>query len=165
MNYRQEFRIGLVNWYAAMCGAGRAMSLAEQQDLLDWEAENLDGCTVGTSDWPGWEKYIGPKPVFSDEDRVKDEVGCVYLVRAEPGEYKIARSKNVSARMRNFATLAPFSFELIHTFPADIFWNAERNLQKRFRDKKIKDEWYDLDQADVEVILQVSGYIDSEFIE
>ena len=104
-------------------------------------------------------------PVFSDEARIKEGFGYIYLVRAESGEYKIGRSKNVSARMKNFATLAPFSFELIHTFPAHIFWKAERNLQNHFHDKRIKGEWYRLDQIDVEVICRISDFKDGEFIE
>ena len=165
MNYRQESRINMLNWYAAMFGAGKAMSEGEMQGLLDWEAENLDGCTVGTSDWPGWGKYIGPKPIYSDEARVKDEFGYVDLIRAESGEYKIGRSKDVSARMRNFATLAPFNFELIHTFPAHTFWKAERKLQNRYRDKRIKGEWYRLDQTDVEAVSRISRFKDGKLIE
>lgn len=165
MNYRKEFQIESLNWFAAMVVVGKAMSEAERQDLFDWEADNLDGCTVGTSDWPGWEKYVGPRPIFSDDERIKEESGYVYLVRAESGEYKIGRSKNVHARIRNFATLAPFDFELIHSFPAHIFWKAEKNLQNRFHSKRIKGEWYRLEQADVEAICRISAFEDGKFIE
>jgi hypothetical protein len=58
-NYRFEY----VSYMAKMVGCGQAMPLREKRALQKWEEVNLDGCTVGTTDWPGWEKYIGPKPI------------------------------------------------------------------------------------------------------
>jgi hypothetical protein len=89
MNRRETFQIELLNWFSAMVGAGKAMPAAEMRELLQWEAENLDGGSVATSDWPGWKKYVGERPSISDEDIANDRCGYVYLVRAESGEYKV----------------------------------------------------------------------------
>lgn len=45
-------------------GAYRAMSPDLRVDLHAWEDANLDGSTVGTSDWPGWVDLIGPPPIL-----------------------------------------------------------------------------------------------------
>ena len=34
----------------------------EKEELASWESENLGTGEKATSDWPGWEKYIGPPP-------------------------------------------------------------------------------------------------------
>lgn len=164
MNRRERFQIELLNWFSAMVGAGKAMPQAEMRELLQWEAENLGGGAVGTSDWPGWKTYVGEMPVISDEDIAKDRFGYVYLVRAQSGEYKLGRSSDVKARMRNFATLAPFEFDLIHKFPADDCRKAEGILHKRFSEKRIKREWFDLDQPDVSTICELSGFVNGNFV-
>jgi hypothetical protein len=51
----------LFAWYEA------SVRLAEKDPLVrteleEWEAEHLDGYSVGTSDWPGWAQLIGPRP-------------------------------------------------------------------------------------------------------
>jgi DNA-binding MarR family transcriptional regulator len=50
-------------WFMRMVEASLQMPDEDKQALKEWEAANLDGETVTTSDWPGWEKYIGKKPV------------------------------------------------------------------------------------------------------
>jgi hypothetical protein len=56
--YQQE----MLEWYGMMVGAGAAMPEDEKLALQEWERTHKDGLTP-TSDWPGWEKYIGKKPV------------------------------------------------------------------------------------------------------
>ena len=154
----------MLNWYHAMYGAGMAMPEAEKRELLEWEAKNLDGCAISTSDWPGWKKYVGDKPVFSDDDCTRDRFGFVYLVRAQSGEYKIGQSKDVDARMRDFATVSPSEFELVHKFPADDRRIAEGLLHQRHSAKRIRREWFCLSEADVKEISQFSAFIDGSFV-
>ena len=47
----------LLTYYAMMHGVYQAMPLHEKEALRRWEQQNLDG-VLGTSDWPGWAKYI-----------------------------------------------------------------------------------------------------------
>src|SRR6266487_6723827 len=60
---REFYRQQLLEWYAMMVGAGAAMPADEKLALEEWERTHRDGHATGTSDWPGWEKYIGKKPV------------------------------------------------------------------------------------------------------
>jgi hypothetical protein len=57
------------DYMAAQQGAFAAMPEHERQELYAWEAANLDGHSVGTSDWPGWIKYIGLPPWYAREPR------------------------------------------------------------------------------------------------
>jgi len=56
--YRKEFE----SWYERLIETYSNMTQEERLALEEWERENLDGHSVGTSDWPGWEKYIGVPP-------------------------------------------------------------------------------------------------------
>jgi Meiotically up-regulated gene 113 len=165
MNRRTEFQIRVLNWYSAMCGAGSAMSEVEMRELSEWEADNVDGSAAfGTSDWPGWARYIGEKPTFSDDERAKDRFGYVYLIKARSGEYKVGQSKNVGARIRSFATVGPFEFELVHQFPTDDCLSAERLLHQRYSEKRIKREWFSLSQLDISDISQLTEFMNGTFL-
>lgn len=34
------------------------MPVEERDALHEWEHENIDGHSIGTTDWPGWRKYL-----------------------------------------------------------------------------------------------------------
>lgn len=59
----ERYQERLLEWYGKMVNTAKTMPEHERQELKEWERANLDGRTVGTSDWPGWEKYIGKPPV------------------------------------------------------------------------------------------------------
>lgn len=58
----KQAQFEVVQWFAMMYGVAQAMPAAERAELEEWERRNIDGGRVATSDWPGWEKYIGPFP-------------------------------------------------------------------------------------------------------
>jgi hypothetical protein len=52
-----------IQWYEAMIDAyHRLLSEIEKKELQEWEKENLGKNNLATSDWPGWQKYIGLPP-------------------------------------------------------------------------------------------------------
>jgi hypothetical protein len=59
---RRDFSQEMLDWVNKMMDAYKNMSPQDRAALDVWEAKNLNGSTVGTSDWPGWEKLIGKKP-------------------------------------------------------------------------------------------------------
>jgi 5-methylcytosine-specific restriction enzyme A len=61
----RDYRWDWLVWMAQMSGVYQAMSSTERASLEAWEKQHLDG-TSGTSDWPGWTKYIGSQPVPPD---------------------------------------------------------------------------------------------------
>lgn len=59
------------DYMAAQQGVLAAMPEEEREELIWWESENVDGHDVGTSDWPGWIKYIGLPPWYARERNPK----------------------------------------------------------------------------------------------
>ncbi len=52
----------LLRFMALMQLASKFMTKEQMDELEDWEVKNIDGHSIGTSDWPGWEPIIGKKP-------------------------------------------------------------------------------------------------------
>ena len=71
MNRRMKaFHKKMLHWFAAMGRTLDGMSEAERCELREWEKENLGPSKdLATSDWPGWRRYIGEKPVYADPIR------------------------------------------------------------------------------------------------
>lgn len=64
-----------MSWMAQMLTVYQMMTAEERAALHVWEREHLDGCQVGTGDWPGWERYIGPHPsAFSEPKPIKRQL-------------------------------------------------------------------------------------------
>jgi hypothetical protein len=62
-----------------MMGVYAALPEAKKKDLHKWDSTHVNGHNVGTSDWPGWAKYIGkmpkyPLPVFSFKEPIPPEI-------------------------------------------------------------------------------------------
>jgi len=56
-----KFQCELIDWNMNFVRIWRSMSPDERESLDDWEKANIDG-QVGTSDWPGWEGKMPPRP-------------------------------------------------------------------------------------------------------
>lgn len=75
----------------------------------------------------------------------------MYLLKSAYG-YKIGRTRSVPDRMRTFGVQLPF----IYTVPFCIWFDdchaAERHYHDVFASKRINGEWFDLEEADIELI-------------
>lgn len=49
-----------------LVGAGKAMPAAEKEALEEWERHHIP-LGLGTSDWPGWKKYLPERPTAEGE--------------------------------------------------------------------------------------------------
>ena len=141
--------IGMLSYFTEMIHCHKALSEAERAALQTWEREHIGG-SFGTSDWPGWEKYIGPKPITGADKKSRE--GYVYLVEAGEGLYKIGAATDVEARIAQLQTGNPHEIQLRHCFPALNALNAERELHARFSEKRWRSEWFRLTLEDVELI-------------
>ena len=141
------------------------MSEEEKIQLENWERKFVDGSgTYGTSDWPGWEKYIGKFPMPEQRLREPRKSGFVYLIRAQTGEYKIGYSVNVFNRLRTFSTAVPFEPELIHHFNTDDMDLSEKLLHEKFAVKRVKGEWFLLADSEVEWVKSIRGFVGGDFV-
>jgi hypothetical protein len=87
----------------------------------------------------------------------KKVVGYVYLLRANTGNYKIGKTKDPSNRMRTFGIQLPFEVEYEHLIKSADMGRLEATLHKRFKDRRINGEWFDLSADDVAYIKSIGG--------
>jgi len=137
-----------LEYSAAMIGCYSSLPPHERENLHAWEAEHLGGAEVyGTSDWPGWEKYIGTfQPPAA---RVKNTFGYVYLVQSATGHCKIGSSRSVASRLRQLQCANPEPLTLLHQFPSADAQQDEFSLHARFADRRVRNEWFALAEADI----------------
>jgi hypothetical protein len=142
------------DWMAAMLGVYATLPEREREELHAWEAENLDGATVGTSDWPGWAKYIGEPPwrerLAEGDDRTPSP-GYVYVIKGN-GLYKIGRTTQLAKRLTHFSTLFPVPITLVTAIPTDDPVSLEKRLQNQFSERRRSGEWFALSEADLDRI-------------
>lgn len=84
--------------------------------------------------------------------------GFIYLILVEIERfkfYKIGRTKAPIQRSSYFEVKLPFDFEIIHIFPADNMYQAERKLHDQFADKRVRGEWFTLTDEDVTFIKSI----------
>jgi hypothetical protein len=161
---RPSLKAGSSEWNAMLYGVYQAMPDAEKEELHEWERKYIDGGgKFATSDWPGWEKYIGERPKFATRPERTKRRGYIYLVWANTGEYKIGYTIDVGNRIKAFSVQPPFEYKVIHTFPADDMEQAEILLHDKFSEKRIKGEWFSLNDEDVSWFLQISGFENGSF--
>lgn len=77
--------------------------------------------------------------------------GVVYVLKSAYG-YKIGRTRSVPDRMRTFGVQLPFMYTIPFCVWFDDCHAAERHYHNAFASKRINGEWFDLDEADIELI-------------
>ena len=86
--------------------------------------------------------------------------GFVYLLRADNGLYKIGVSIDPSKRLKGLRTGSPDKLVLIHTIKTDSAYGAERAFHKRYEHKRVRAEWFALDEKDVTFIRSIENVSD-----
>lgn len=114
-------------------------------------------------DMPNEEEGTEGEPVEQVPAPRRKSPGHIYLAYVESGHYKIGLSKNPTERIKQLNTNAPHEITLIHTFPADHAKAAEEILHIDFASKRVKGEWFALDEDDVAWLCSVEGYDDGTF--
>ena len=114
--------------------------------------------TCGTSDWPGWEKYIGK--FQPPQSRARNTFGYVYLVKSATGYFKIGSSQSVQNRIRQLQSGNPEPLTLIHQFASANAQQQELELHSVFANKRVRNEWFALTDADVACICAIGALTD-----
>jgi hypothetical protein len=133
-----------------MVGCATALPAKEKAALEKWESENLGKGNMGTADWPGWIKYIGPppRPEIREPKRVN---GRVYLIRNEiNGFTKIGFSAQPDLREKTLQSEEP-TLVLLGSIAGSR--KTERSIHKAYGDQRIRGEWFRLTDSDVREIL------------
>lgn len=151
-----------------MQGAYRAMPEEDRMALEAWEAANTGG-GVATSDWPGWEKYIGQPPWGTHEARkpgrpkldeppspvASPKWGHIYVLRAANGLYKIGRAIDVDQRLRAYKTHSSEPLEMVLAYRVADMVSTEADWHARFGEKRQHGEWFALDETELAEIKRV----------
>jgi len=77
--------------------------------------------------------------------------GVVYVLKSAYG-YKIGRTRSMPNRMRAFGVQLPFMYTIPFCVWFDDCHAAERRFHDAFASKRINGEWFDLEEADLELI-------------
>lgn len=142
---------------AAMVGCYSAMQPKDKQALLAWESQNLGGPNgLATSDWPGWDKFIGPKPSPLEREP-KSRAGWLYVVEGAPGLFKIGISRDVARRVMQLQTANPTTLRLLARFPVPDARSLERDLHARLTNRRVRNEWFQLSPEDVQQLLSAAA--------
>lgn len=81
-------------------------------------------------------------------DEPAPEIGHVYLLKHDKA-YKIGRSADASRRYKEIRTQMPYKTQEIHVIETDDPVGIEAYWHNRFKDKRLKGEWFELSSADV----------------
>ena len=77
--------------------------------------------------------------------------GYIYLLKSR-NLYKIGRAKDIRNRIKTYKTENPFGIEVIFQKKVNDYVGVETKLLKKFKDKQIRGEWFELDKKDIQKI-------------
>lgn len=90
---------------------------------------------------------IADEPV-SEYDEKSLQNGSVYLLQSG-SHYKIGRSSEIERRIKQVSIAMPEKVELVHTIQTDDAVGIELYWHRRFSEKRMNGEWFNLSPADV----------------
>ena len=89
---------------------------------------------------------------------MNDEGGYVYLILASNGLFKIGSSKIPQQRFGAIRSACPLHVELFAiSFFGDYYVDVESIFHEQFKHKRIRGEWFSLDEDDLHYILNWDG--------
>jgi len=80
--------------------------------------------------------------------------GHVYMIQAENGLIKIGASTNVKGRLKAIRTASPVELNLIGNWYQDEVYTAESKLHRKYKEKRVRGEWFCLTDDDIEEIVK-----------
>lgn len=102
---------------------------------------------------------IPPTPIAMKErpyKNIQEKSGKVYILKADNGLYKIGQTTHLSERIKQLGIQLPYELELVWYIPTDHVLIAEKKLHDYFADKRIKGEWFALEEDDIECLTNLS---------
>lgn len=98
---------------------------------------------------------INAQNSFSKKDKPEDsssdnelQSGQVYLLK-HGNDYKIGKSTSAPERYKSIQTQMPHELEEIHVIETDDISGIENYWHKRFKEKRLRGEWFKLTAADI----------------
>lgn len=144
---------------AHICNMSTGMVSEAKRELLDAQLFIIGKGKRGRNEVD----IITPLEVPSPQAGRYLDPGYIYVIKAATGQYKIGLSTDPTRRFLSLNTASPVELTLLHTFPANHAKIAEEVLHSDFASKRVKGEWFALDEDDVAWLCSVEGYDDGVF--
>ena len=97
----------------------------------------------------------------------KKEKGCVYFFRhltTEPVKIGYSESVTPKKRFEQFKTYAPFGAELLGFIRSYKPLLLERELHKKYADKRLKGEWFKITEADIKKDIEIYSELEDKIL-
>lgn len=94
---------------------------------------------------------------LNEDIKTNKNKGFVYLLECE-GKYKIGLTKNIVQRMRFFENTLPSYPNIINYIISEDFRQIEKSLHIVFEEKRIKNEWFLLDENDLKTFDKIKNH-------
>lgn len=91
------------------------------------------------------------RKIFEEKEYEREHTGFVYLIKLGDS-YKIGITKNTKERFKQFEFM-PFDLQIIKTAKVKNYENIETLLHDMYKEKRIKGEWFNLTQDDIQNII------------
>ena len=82
----------------------------------------------------------------------KEKRGCVYLIKAENGLFKIGYTFDFDTRFSTLKSKLPVKIVCEHVIHTDTPQTLEKDLHRQFLKKRFSSEWFALSQSDIAYI-------------
>jgi len=137
---------GVVEWAAKKVGISRKTHYEWMRRDKDYESKSISYLFLN-------KEIKGQKNVPSKRKKAS---GYVYLVHCKGTTYyKIGISKiDYHLRLSGIQSGCPFELEMIYVIHSNDYRNLEKELHHKFRDKCVRGEWFDLDKASLDTVIQ-----------
>jgi len=86
------------------------------------------------------------------------KAGFVYLMQSGNGYYKIGMSKNPRNRLDDLRRQFPVQIGVVHKIYCKDYRKVEGFLHRKYSSKRAENEWFTLDDEDVEWIKSLNNY-------
>lgn len=87
--------------------------------------------------------------------------GEVYILRSESGHCKIGRTSNLKRRLKALNGSSPVPHRLVCSIQSNDSYDLEKVLHEMFSHRRIRGEWFALEQCDIETIVSLKENVSS----
>lgn len=121
--------------------------------IIDWKSPCCDDCAAEIQKEKEVAEYnerLARQESEKEAQRLANrQAGYIYLLVSPTGQSKIGFTRNLKSRLTHFRNVFP-GIEFHHIVKTDDMRGTEKQLHKRFSDKAVAGEWFNLDATDID---------------
>lgn len=84
--------------------------------------------------------------------------GWVYFVQDKQGYTKIGQSKDLVTRIKTLSVVLPYDLVCALAIYSSDYKVQEREFHDLFKEKRVRGEWFTLDDEDIDYLVSDSGF-------